>query len=29
MDVLKAMEDQGTRAGQTKTEVVLAGCRQL
>ena len=29
MDVLKAMEDQGTRTGQTKTEVVLAGCRQL
>lgn len=29
MDVLKKMEDQGTRSGQTKTEVVLAGCRQL
>jgi peptidylprolyl isomerase len=29
MDVLKKMEDQGSRAGQTKTPVVLAGCRQL
>lgn len=29
IDVLKAMEDQGTRTGQPKTEVVLAGCRQL
>ena len=29
MDVLKKMEDQGSRPGQTKTPVVLAGCRQL
>ena len=29
MDVLKKMEDQGTRSGQTKTEVVLAGCKEL
>ena len=29
MDVLKALEDQGSRFGQTKTEVMLAGCRQL
>ena len=29
MDVLKKMEEQGTRAGQTKSDVVLAGCKQL
>jgi len=29
MDVVKAMEAEGSRSGQTKTEVVLAGCRQL
>jgi len=29
MDVLKKMEDQGTRSGQTKTEVVLTSCKQL
>ncbi len=29
MDVLKAMEDQGTRSGQTKSPVTLSGCKQL
>lgn len=29
MDVVRAMEDQGSRSGQTKTEVTLAACRQL
>lgn len=29
MDVLKKMEDQGTRSGQTKSPVVLSACRQL
>jgi len=29
MDVVKAMEAEGSRSGQTKTDVVLAGCRQL
>lgn len=29
MDVVKRMEEQGARSGQTKTDVVLAGCKQL
>jgi peptidylprolyl isomerase len=29
MDVVKKMEEQGSRSGQTRTDVVLAGCRQL
>jgi len=29
MDVLKKMEEQGTRSGQTKSDVALAGCKQL
>jgi peptidylprolyl isomerase len=29
MDVVKKMEEQGTRSGQTKAPVVLAACRQL
>jgi peptidylprolyl isomerase len=29
MDVLKKMEEQGTRSGQTKSDVLLAGCKQL
>ena len=29
MDVLKKMEDQGTRSGQTKSPVMLSACRQL
>ena len=29
MDLLKKMEEQGTRSGQTKSDVVLAGCKQL
>lgn len=29
MDVVEAMEAQGSRSGGTKTEVVLAGCRAL
>jgi len=29
MDLLKKMEEQGTRTGQTKSDVVLAGCKQL
>jgi peptidylprolyl isomerase len=29
MDVLKKMEDQGTRSGQTKAAVVLTDCKQL
>ena len=29
MDVLKKMEDQGSRSGQTKADVVLTDCKQL
>jgi peptidylprolyl isomerase len=29
MDVVRRMEEQGSRSGQTRTEVVLAGCKQL
>ena len=29
MDVLKKMEDQGSRAGQTKSPVMLSACREL
>jgi peptidylprolyl isomerase len=29
MDVLKKMEDQGSRSGQTKVDVVLTDCKQL
>ncbi|MFZ0791469.1 MAG: peptidylprolyl isomerase [Chromatiaceae bacterium] len=29
MDLLKKMEEQGSRSGQTKSDVVLAGCKQL
>ena len=29
MDVLKKMEEQGTRSGQTKADVVLTDCKQL
>ena len=29
MDVLKKMEDQGSRSGQTKADVVLSDCKQL
>ena len=29
MDVVKKMEEQGSRSGQTRTDVVLAACRQL
>ena len=29
MDVLKKMEEQGTRSGQTKADVVLSDCKQL
>ena len=29
MDVLKKMEEQGSRSGQTRSDVVLAGCKQL
>ena len=29
MDVVKTMEEQGSRSGQTRTDVVLAACRQL
>ena len=29
MDVVKKMEDQGSRSGQTRTDVTLAGCKQL
>jgi peptidylprolyl isomerase len=29
MDVLKAMEEQGSRSGQTRTDVTLAACKQL
>lgn len=29
MDILKKMEDEGTRSGQTKSAVMLSACRQL
>jgi hypothetical protein len=29
MDVLKKMEAEGSRSGQTKSPVVLESCRQL
>ncbi len=29
MDVVRAMEAQGTRSGRTKSEVILARCRQI
>jgi peptidylprolyl isomerase len=29
MDVVKKMEEQGSQSGRTKTEVLLAGCKEL
>jgi hypothetical protein len=29
MDVVKKMEQQGSRSGQTSAKVVLAACKQL
>jgi peptidylprolyl isomerase len=29
MDVVKAMEAQGSQSGQTKAEVIIADCGQL